>query len=540
VCYGGRVVDGLILLWLRAAGLAGQALALGGATFAIVVLRGGREGESGRALRRVLTAIGAGAGLVVAAQVGTLISLAAAFADETRWPIADVFASNAGSVGLLRLAAALLVAWLSLLLHRTQGPHGAWALLLGAAAVLPVTGALVSHATGSLETGAWLALVATVHQAAASTWAGGLVCAMVAGAGAGTAAAWLRRFSAVAAASVAALALTGMALCLVYVGSPGAAIGTSYGVMVLVKITLFAALLAMAWLNHRAVHGRLALGRCRAGPVRALDPADTIVLGRRLEAEVGLAVVALVLAASIGSTPPAASAGTPPATLEEIARVLTPGWPRLRSPAIADLQAIPGLGDPAKPRAPEEAAWSEFGHNVSGLFILAMGVLATLEATKRAPWARHWPLLIVGLTGFVAWNLDPEGWQTGRVGFWTHLLSPEVLQHRIMLACSALFGIAEWWVRTARGSTSCWRYVFPLVCFVSGTLLLTHVHEVGETQLAFLMEISHLLLGLVILVAGWARWLELRLPPARSVIHARLWGPALALFGLLLVFYRES
>ena len=54
-----------------------------------------------------------------------------------------------------------------------------------------------------------------------------------------------------------------------------------------------------------------------------------------------------------------------------------------------------------------------------------------LERTGRAPWARHWPLLLIGLTGFVAWNMDPEGWQTGRIGFWEHLLGLEVLQHRM-------------------------------------------------------------------------------------------------------------
>ena len=71
-------------------------------------------------------------------------------------------------------------------------------------------------------------------------------------------------------------------------------------------------------------------------------------------------------------------------------------------------------------------------------------------------------------------------------------------------------------------------------------MLITHVHEVGDAKSAFLMELPHLPLGLVILVAGWARWLELRLPPAHGVKHGRVWGPALALFGLLLVFYREG
>jgi putative copper resistance protein D len=54
------------------------------------------------------------------------------------------------------------------------------------------------------------------------------------------------------------------------------------------------------------------------------------------------------------------------------------------------------------------------------------------------------------------------------------------------------------------------------------------------------MEISHLPLGLLSLLAGWSRWLELRLPPAGRGGPGRLWGPALAVFGLLLIFYRET
>jgi putative copper resistance protein D len=256
--------------------------------------------------------------------------------------------------------------------------------------------------------------------------------------------------------------------------------------------------------------------------------------------EAGLAVVTLFLAAAIGSAPPGADVGAQQATLEEVRRVFTPGWPRLQSPSLAELQASSGLGDPDVPRTAEETAWSEFGHNVAGLFILAMGVLATLEQTGRVPWARHWPLLIIALTAFVAYSLDPEGWQTGVVGFWKHMLSPEVLQHRILLALTAAFGLAEWWVRSGRRPGSRWRYVFPWVCIASGVMLLSHGHEVSNAKTAFLMEVTHLPLGLLVLVAGWARWLELRLPPAEGARPARLWGPALAAFGLLLVFYREG
>jgi hypothetical protein len=54
------------------------------------------------------------------------------------------------------------------------------------------------------------------------------------------------------------------------------------------------------------------------------------------------------------------------------------------------------------------------------------------------------------------------------------------------------------------------------------------------------MELSHLALGLVSLAVGWARWLELRLPRVEGRSAGRVWGPALAVFGLLLILYREG
>jgi putative copper resistance protein D len=531
-------VEAFILMWLRAGGLVGQALTLGGATFALLVLRIARQDVSACARDPVLGVTMAGAALVAAAQAGTLLTLTAAFADDRRWPIGDVLDSTTGRIGLIRVGAVLAVAFGVHFLRRARPARAGWPLLLLGASVQPITGALISHATGRVEANGWLVAAAAIHQGAAGIWVGGLVCALAVGADGRAGAVWLRRLSSLALIAVTALALTGIALSLTYVGSAAAAIGTSYGAMVLTKIALFIALLALARLNHRAVHGGFAPQGGRGARVSA--GADALVLRRRLEVEVGLAVVALVLAASIGSTPPAVDASAERATPADIARVIGPGWPRLQSPSVAEMRAIPGLADPTAPRTAAQTAWSEFGHNVSGLFVVAMGVLATLEGTAWAPWTRHWPLLIVALTGFVAWSVDPEGWQTGRVGFWAQLASPEVIQHRLMLLVTALFGFAEWWVRTARGSTSRWRYAFPLVCVAAGILLITHVHELGDAKAAFLMELTHLPLGLLLLVAGWARWLELRLPPRAHARPGRVWGPALVLFGLLLVFYREG
>jgi putative copper resistance protein D len=486
--------------------------------------------------------LAAGGALVVAgAQAASLALLAATFADDAGWAVDALLGSTVGAVGLVRVAAATAGASVALALRRAPASPVGAALLLVAIVLLPITGGLVSHATGRVDGGLWLVTVGALHQAAAAIWVGGLMsgAVLVLRSSLDPSGVWLRPFSAIAAGAVAVLALTGIALGLEYIGTAGAAIGTSYGAMVLSKIVLFVALLTMGMLNHRALHGGLRWP-WRATRSPGGEALASVRWRRRLEVEAGLAVVTIFLAASISSAPPAVDVVEQRATPAEVRTIFTPRWPRLTTPSLAELAAASALADPDDPRQPENTAWSEFGHNVAGLFILTMGVLAMLERTGGAPWARHWPLLIVALTAFVAWSLDPEGWQTGLVGFWEHLLSPEVLQHRILLGLTALFGLAEWLVRSGRRPRSAWRYVFPVVSVLSGAFLLSHSHEVSNLKSAFLMEVTHLPLGLVILVAGWSRWLELRLPSAEAAGAGRLWGPALAVFGLLLVFYREG
>jgi len=405
---------------------------------------------------------------------------------------------------------------------------------------LPFAGAGVSHAVARLSGGTTTALLDALHQAAASIWAGGVVHVLVL-------LAWwpasarvvptTRRFAAIAFTSVAALALSGVLLASVFIQGVDAAIGTSYGAMVLTKIALFAGLLALGGINFLAARGA---DSSSTQPARA--PTPPLRLRRFVEAEVGVGITVLFVAAALSGTPPGADVTTDRATRAEISTIFTPRWPRLHAPALAELVAASPLTDATAPRTNEDTAWSELGHNVAGLFILAMGLLAMLERTGQARWARHWPLLIVGLSGFLMWNMDPEGWQSGLVGFWAHLADPEVLQHRIFLLLTAMFGVFEWSVRR-RGAATGSRplaYVFPLVCLLSGTLLLAHTHVVNNAKEAFLMEINHLPLGLLSLVAGWSRWLELRLPAPENRWPSRLWAPALTLFGLLLIFYREG
>jgi putative copper resistance protein D len=115
------------------------------------------------------------------------------------------------------------------------------------------------------------------------------------------------------------------------------------------------------------------------------------------------------------------------------------------------------------PRQPEEYAWSEYNHHIAGLFVLAMGLLAGLDYTRRARWARHWPLLLLGLAAFLFVRNDPEAWPLGPVGFWETLALPEVLQHRLAVALTVGLGLFEWLVRTDRVGSPGLRLVFPLL-----------------------------------------------------------------------------
>ena len=529
-----------VLVWLRAAGLAGQAVALGGALLALVVLSRGREPAAARTVDRTLRITALGALVAAVAQIGVLAALGSELAEGAGWPIADLLGSTVGLTGLTRVGIASLAAAAALLLRRAPGSAGLGGLLLVTTFLLTCTGALAGHAIGRLEGQIWLWSVSALHQAAAGAWLGGLMCAAVLAVcpQGDHAERWLHRFSAMAATAVAVLASTGMTLSLTYVGALDALVTTSYGAMVITKIVLFIALLAMGVLNHRVVHGRIRLLPRPAGV--PISTVSQLTLRRRLEVEAGLGLVALALAASLSSAPPAADVTTGRATLEEVRRIFTPQWPRWQTPSAAELAAASDLGDPRAPRMLENTQWSEFGHHVAGVFVVGMGLLAMLERTGRAPWARHWPLLIVGLTGFITWSMDPEGWQTGTVGFWEQLRDPEVLQHRMLLVLTALFALSEWRVRSGRHPTSPLRFVFPLAGILGGVLLLAHVHEVSDAKTGLFMELTHLPMGLVALLVGWARWLELRVAPAPEGWSGRLWAPALVVFGLLLILYREA
>jgi putative copper resistance protein D len=303
-------------------------------------------------------------------------------------------------------------------------------------------------------------------------------------------------------------------------------VGTAYGVMILSKLVLLAAALALAAANLVAVR-------------RAAGTATAPRISRFVEVELGLAVTVLFAAASLTSLPPAVDVRADRATPAEVAARFRPAPPRLASPPIDELlRTADPLMTPTGERKPVERAWSEYNHHWAGLFVLTMGALAAMEGLG---WrrARHWPLVLLGLAVFLFIRNDPRAWPLGPAGFWESMLLPDVLQHRAFVVLIVALSVFEWAVRTDRLARRPWSYVFPLLCTVSGGLLLTHSHAMFNLKEEFLTEVTHAPLGILGAFAGWARWLEVRLPEAGPT-PGWLWRSCLLAVGLLLLFYRES
>jgi putative copper export protein len=335
----------------------------------------------------------------------------------------------------------------------------------------------------------------------------------------------VRRFSMVAFVSVVVLVVSGVLLTWQYVGEWAGLVGTAYGVMVSSKVVLLAVILALAALNFRAVQGASALGHVR--------------LLRFAEVELGLGITVMFAAASLTSLPPAVDVTADRATVAEVAARFVPAPPRLTSPPVAELiEKAEPLMAPVTRREPIERAWSEYNHHWAGFFVLAMGLLAALERLGvRA--ARHWPLTLLGLAVFLFLRNDPRAWPLGPAGFWESFWLPDVLQHRTFVVLIVAFGVFEWMVRIGRLPARPWGYVFPLLCAVGGALLLTHSHAMFNLKDEFLTEVTHTPLGILGALAGWGRWLELRLPGA-GCGAGWLWILCLAGVGLILVVYREG
>lgn len=483
----------------------------------------GRPADDTR--RRLWRLVAAGAFTVALAQLLSLL-LTAGSLDLPRDSLLPRLAvTQYFQATVVRVLAAVVLGAVALGAQGAPRP-GRWSVLaLGGIAALVVSTAWTSHGVARLGDRSVLLAVSAVHQLAASIWVGGLVHLLVAlghpRISPATATLIGHRFSTLALLSVGALVAGGAGLSSVYVDGARGLIGTTYGLMVLTKVVLLGGLLALGSLSLLAARR----GRDEASPSR---------LRRLVEVELGVGVTVLFAAASLASLPPAVDVVADRATPTEVLARFTPQWPSFTSPPI---EAVPIDREAARTDA--DRAWSEYTHHVSGFFVLvASGLsLATLAGVRVA---RHWPLLFLGLAGFMLYSSDPEAWPVGPQSFWAGMGDVEVSQHRVFVLIVVVLGLVEWRVRAGRLRAPWVARIFPLLCAVGAGLLLVHGHPGQNAKAEFLLEVTHAPLGVLGLVVGWGRWLEIRLAPPASRLPGWLAASAMAAIGVLLLLYRES
>jgi putative copper resistance protein D len=236
-------------------------------------------------------------------------------------------------------------------------------------------------------------------------------------------------------------------------------------------------------------------------------------------------------------------------TVPEIAARMRWEAPRLKSPPYAALVPATPIDVAVKtaqyqPPAASDAndrAWSEYNHHWAGLVVLLAGALALLSRFQRMRWARFWPVSFAGLAVFILLRADPENWPLGPRPFWGSFFEPDVLQHRAAAALILAFAAFECAVQAGKLRAAWARYAFPLMCAAGAAMLLTHNHSLGDGKEEVLVLMNHAALALFGVTAGWARWLELRLPKEEGErrFAGYVWPVALMLVGMVLLDYRE-
>lgn len=528
----GSIVWALCVLRVASAAQCASVHAL---TLAARVLRGGALLLAGAQALKIATK-----GLVLAATLGTL-------------PLADYAATVQFEAGTVRLLLALVAAVAAGWIAAAPQSLPRWRLGAAIAAAVVICGGWLVHAVGRFEARALLMQLTVLHQLAAAVWVGGVVQLLVlwrAGQKDATLRAFwpdaVARFSPVGMVSVVVLVVTGVVLATDYVGSWLGLFGTGYGSLVVAKVLLLALTLCFAALNFWA--GR-AWQRHRLGRAGA-DPTALAVQTRvpfYVEAETFLLVMVLFVAASLSSLPPAIDIPQASAQIHEVLAMFAPKWPSLVTPTHANLLAGEAERLAIVGRVASEAAtaWSDYNHNVAGIFLVGMGAFALLSYLPRMGWARHWPLGFVLLGTFLFFRSDAETWPLGPIGFWESTFrNGEVLQHRLAtLLCFGL-GVIELRLRKAdRRSGLDPRYAFAVLCALGGLLLVTHAHAPFELKTDYLIQSTHLVMGLLATVMAVGRWLELRLAEGHSPGWSRAAGllsvSAMLCIGLVLVFYKE-
>ncbi|NLT66120.1 MAG: copper resistance protein [Acidobacteria bacterium] len=530
-------IFGFLSVVLRGLNLSFQSLIIGGLVFDLIAHAAASGSKHISAACRRMIVWSAFALLI--SQSAFLAANAAILIETTGMPFSGVVGADffiAGAASIL-IAAAVILSQLKTIRSLL--------LMLIISTGLLASSVVTSHAAGRVDDRTLPLIFTALHQAATATWIGGLpyflIC-LALSKHVAEAQALSRRFSRLAQISVAVLLTAGAGLAWLYVDTPSALIGTSYGVMVSAKIVLLCLLLVLGASNFFIVR------RLKAG-----DTTPLMRLRRFSEAEIGIGFTVLLVAGSLTSQPPAIDVLSTQPSMAEIIQRLTPMPPRLTTPPPGEVynSATPapdssdrGLesfvpGQLSTPITSEEIALSEFNHHWAGIFVLCAGLMAVFARAGIA-WLRHWPWVFFLLGIFVLLMADADYWPVGHIPFWRGFMDSEVLQHRLVLPLLGAFAWFEWKVQTGRAQSPRAALVFPIVCALGGAILLTHTHSLNNVKEELFAEISHIPIAIASIIAGWSRWLELRLQDGPRRILSWVWPVCLVFIGVWLLNYRES
>jgi len=519
-------------------------IVIGGLLWGLLVLRPWDEDSNYNSalLERTVKLIEFGSKALVITQlskIGLKIWLMAATLGKSPFPA--FFHTVQFNAGLSRAAFALvLFMFIKMRLNKNIRSKQHW--LIATAIVIPLVmaAAWLVHGASRLEDRGLLMSLTVSHQIAAAVWVGGIIQILgLWGLKKQNAIAeelWpllLKRFAGLGIAAVLMLLVTGTPLAWYYIRTFQGFIGAGYGNLLTVKIIMMGLALGFAWMNKTAVEAYFSSRSMYALTAR---------VPYYIEAETLILLTILFTAASLASQPPSVDIPHLTATWEEVLNMFHPRIPRWESPTHEALIAGEAGRVAIVGQVPSEAAtaWSDYNHNIAGIFLATMSFFAMLSYSERFHrWARFWPVGFMALGVFLFFRSDAESWPLGPIGFWDSTFNNgEILQHRIATFLVFILGWLEIRARVNQ-EPGVLPYLFPLLSAFGGMMLLAHSHVGFEAKTAFLIQVGHTLMGVFALILACGRWLELKLDSPGKNIAGFISVFALFQIGVILMFYRE-
>ena len=224
-----------------------QSMTLGGVLFLALVARpfAARLGSAGQRIEHDCARITAWSAVaLLACEIATVALQTAVLVGTVDLSIGNVLAANFAVAGLVKTAAAAVIAALLF----TRGQSAPMAPLLVLTAIELAAATLTTHAAARLDNRTPLLMVEFLHQFGAAIWIGGIPCFVLALSRIRGGQAWRlvgARFSRMSMAGVACILVSGIAMGVLYIGDWRGFYGTAFGVMVGAKIAMFLMLLAL-------------------------------------------------------------------------------------------------------------------------------------------------------------------------------------------------------------------------------------------------------------------------------------------------------